>query len=363
MYFSGDNSSWALDLTTLSPLGQFPAASCFFLDKARGDIYGFQGEKLVILSQSGGRSEQKRPIPVATLPNSPISLIQPSPNYAHDQTLFLVSDGLYRSRDGGQTWALLANGLSGIYIGSGGGLVLSPDFSHDQTLFTYYGERIYPPETAGVYRSTDGGDTWQPVWQGLTHLKVYDLILSPNYAVDGALVAYAEYNDLGSDDHGYSLFSSSTRGLTWTLVTTSSDRSTLPSAAALLPMRPPAPLFQINYKDSGKVLERSDDSGQSWQILSLDIDELTSEQIVLSPNFTTDQTVYLFHSQGLFRSLDGGQTWQKWVNEWLLERDSPNKALTTMVLSPSPDNIQLHLFIGTADGELRVLNPALMIWE
>ena len=367
MYFPGDYSPWALDLTTLLPLGQFPAASCLFLDKERGRIYGFHGENLVILSQNGGRNEQKRPIPIAALPNSPIRLIQPSPDYAHDQTLFLVSDALYRSRDGGQSWAQLANSLSEYFVLSGGGLALSPDFSHDQILFTYYGERIYPPGAAGVYRSTDGGDTWQPVWQGLTHLRVNNLTLSSNYAVDGALLAYAKYHDLRAYGRtkfaGYSLFSSGNRGLTWTLVTTASDHSKLPSAAALLPMGTPEPLFRTNYGGSVKVMERSDDGGQSWQTLPLTITVSSSEQIILSPNFTADQTLYVLHSQGLFRSLDGGQTWQTWVDEWLLERNSTDKALTTMTISPSQDNNQPQLFIGTAAGEFRALNPAVMIWE
>lgn len=365
MYLSDyDDGTLVLDMTTLSPLGRLPPLSCPFLDKERGRIYAFQKENLVIFTQWGGRNKPAPITPVEALPNSPITLIQPSPHYPEDQTLFLVADRLYRSQDGGQTWAQLDNSLFELYGSyADRGLAFSPDFVHDHTLFTYYG-RDESPFGAGVFRSTNGGDTWQPMWHGLTHLRVYDLVLSPNYANDGALLAYAYYHNLNNlsppspHDTGHSLFSSNDRGQHWTLVMTASTAS----AATRLPIIEPATRFRLGYQENRPVIERSDNRGQTWKTLPLALDGVSGGQVFPSPHFVADQTVYVLHDQGLLRSTDGGETWQNWADEWLLGRDSTNR-LTTMAISPARNNDQPQLFVGTAAGEFRVVTPTSMTWE
>lgn len=351
MYISdASRDTLILDLTSLAPLGKLPALSCLALDKEQGRIYGFRQENLVIFSQEGGSTEPAPVAPVDALPGSPIRLIQPSPYYHDDQTLFLVADHLYRSQDGGQSWAQLG-------ADTYDGLALSPDFAHDRTLFTYYGHFDGAFGT-GVYRSTDGGDSWQPLWHGLTHLRVYDLILSPNYAVDGALLAYAHYDNLSSPgDAGFSLFSSRDRGLNWTLVTTATDRALLPAAAGLLPITEP----KIRFRFSGSLaLERTIDGGQSWETIPEPLTRAT--KLLLSANFATDQTLYAWTSDRLLRSTDAGESWQFWADDRIQGQDYSH-ALNAVAISPSLENGQHYLFIGTDAGEFWLLEPTAMTWE
>jgi len=80
-------------------------------------------------------------------------LLAISPQYAWDQTVFALSDhGLYRSTDGGTLWQ---------HAGDPPGyqptrLAVSPGYLHDQILFVGdYDE--------GLFISRDGGESWQPI--------------------------------------------------------------------------------------------------------------------------------------------------------------------------------------------------------
>ncbi|MCP4712472.1 MAG: T9SS type A sorting domain-containing protein [Planctomycetes bacterium] len=76
--------------------------------------------------------------------------------------------GAYRSTDAGQSWILLENGL--------------PDgILHDIELHPDNQQLIYI-QTAdqGVYHSSDGGESWQPMNEGLTTLDMgWDLVIDP----------------------------------------------------------------------------------------------------------------------------------------------------------------------------------------
>ena len=64
--------------------------------------------------------------------------------------------------------------------GSVAALAMSPNYATDLTVFA--GLRGH-----GVYRSTDGGSTWQAL--GLLDQVIVDLAISPNFAVDRTLFA------------------------------------------------------------------------------------------------------------------------------------------------------------------------------
>ncbi len=73
--------------------------------------------------------------------------------YADRHELWAATDqsGLWRSMDGGATWELKSTGLTNWSTHR-----LAPkDHAHDQ------GDRMYITTTTGIYRSTDHGETWQ----------------------------------------------------------------------------------------------------------------------------------------------------------------------------------------------------------
>lgn len=108
-----------------------------------------------------------------------------SPVFSTDHTLFLAGFGpLYRSTDGGLHWSALLGSHGPHY-----GVAVSPNFAVDRTVLASYREieaSAIVPES-GVFRSTDGGDTWTYAGYGLP--GTYEpfpgpLAFSPNFAAD-----------------------------------------------------------------------------------------------------------------------------------------------------------------------------------
>ena len=121
-----------------------------------------------------------------------------SPAFARDGTLYVsTSQGLLRSRDGGQPWEVIDESLGSHQVIA---LHISPDFGSDNTIFAN-------TSSLGIYRSIDGGVSWGTVTTGLSITKAEGLAISPNFGNDATLFA-------GTVDGG--LFITTNGGDLWT---------------------------------------------------------------------------------------------------------------------------------------------------
>jgi hypothetical protein len=367
MYVPHGDDTLVLDLKELAPIGTLPSVCIHSMDTGAGRIHALTEGDLIVFSERGGWPKPPATGPPGPLPSDPaltgqVQSIQPSPDYARDQTLFLTSTSgsLYRSTDGGQTWAQLRGGLpDGGYLRLD--LAISPDFAADQTLFAggfrgeFWGE--------GVYRSTDGGDTWQPMWKDLAHLRVYDVVLSPEYAADSTLLAYSNYQRITPWKGGTSVHRSTDGGLNWTRVMTGTYAPDLPTPAELLPAARARPAVHFRKSQDGQSVERSIDGASTWESLAVaGQPNIFVQSIQKSPTFATDHTLYVLTEFELFRSTDGGQTWERWHDERLDGRDYANKLATATTSTVLPDGGH-QLFIGTHAGEFWALEPEQLSWE
>ncbi|HZM00193.1 MAG TPA: hypothetical protein VFD43_08080, partial [Planctomycetota bacterium] len=223
-------------------------------------------------------------------PHDVANMVRVSPDFTDDQTVFAAfllteHDLLGRSRDAGRSWELMAPPW---VLGDFSAIEISPGFALDRTLFA-------SSPTLGVFRSTDGGDSWAPVNAGLTDLRVSGLALSPGFAGDGVLLAVTESGCFRSADGGDSWVDASAGIVT-------------------------VPLMAVHFaSDSvafagGTVLHRSDDGGQTWapvQVFSVPI-----ATIAASPAFATDTSLTVCfgrYGNGIQISLDGGMNWAPWT--------------------------------------------------
>ena len=131
---------------------------------------------------------------VADLDEVHVTDLAISPSFSTDSTVFLstLGDGVFRSSDGGDSWSAVDLGLPSDEIGS---VAISPAFGIDRTLFAgSYRE--------GVLKSVDGGNSWVPMNEGLTNLVVLAIELSPDFSNDGIVFASTEEGVFTSDDGG-----------------------------------------------------------------------------------------------------------------------------------------------------------------
>jgi photosystem II stability/assembly factor-like uncharacterized protein len=285
-------------------------------------------------------------------------------------TLYAAADGgVFKSTDGGATWALSSRGLSAFSVYT---LVVDPhQAGHLFAIVATQGS------THGIYRSTDGGATWQAgdnapdgfatvlavdpqnsatvyagtfaggfwrstdagkSWQKRSYpFSLFDAVIADPlhsgtvYAASGSSVAFAKSTDGGA---------------TWVNKSGTLPRLRDGNGAIQIALDPesPAILYASIADDFGKAAQtfRSRDGGAHWlpagpgglplatgpggavyagAVRSLD-HGLTWTTVTLAPGDpaglsvapTSSTTVYAASANGAYRSTDGALTWQRIVH-------------------------------------------------
>lgn len=121
----------------------------------------------------------------------PVLEVEISPNYPQDLTLLAATSrsGIFKSTDGGATWEKLPNSdlLTGL------NMAFSPAYASDNTIF-------FGTMQKGLIKSVDGGQTTIPT--GLPNAFVMNVALSPNYQGDQTLFATTYQGVYKSTDGG-----------------------------------------------------------------------------------------------------------------------------------------------------------------
>ena len=353
-----------VDLETLTPLGSIPKACIRAVDVLRERWFATRDARLLVYSPVGA---EPPPFlrPVREAPDRYTDGLFPSPDFTQDQTLFATSQGrLYRSRDGGATWERLRGGLPEAPA-SGGihtALAFSPDFGRDATLFVamYQGDW----QGMGVYRSTDGGDTWEPVWHGLQALRIERLAISPGFARDGRVAAYGRYQILGERfEGGEILYLSSNRGDFWTEVGRHpfgvAEASPLPDLATLLPLRTSDLRFRV--ATNSREVERSLDGGNSWSLAFALLEEEWVQNLLVSSELKADPSAFVFTPRRVLWSPDGGQTWQQATDPRLIPDPTTTWWMATAYVPARAGGPLLLALLG--DGTFFKANPWDLGWR
>ena len=193
--------------------------------------------------------------------------------------------GVYKTKDGGKTWTKsLEVVVDGIYIGATD-MVMNP---HDlDTLYVSTYQRIRKPwgfsgsgPGSGIYKTADGGQTWQKLTNGLPEglLGKIGLAIYPQ----NPDILYSIIEDENSPE-----MSSEKR---WREIQSGKE--------------PSKPLV-------GNIVYRTDDAGKSWkQVSEGNVGERMNyyARIFVDPNDVN--TVYVMGAQ-VDKSTDGGKTWSR----------------------------------------------------
>jgi photosystem II stability/assembly factor-like uncharacterized protein len=177
-----------------------------------------------------------------------------------------IGDGIYKSTDGGETW-----NNSGLKDSERISKILVDPRNSDTVFACAVGHLWDDSNERGVYKTTDGGKTWRKVLAGANAATGCGMLaMSPQ----DPQTIYASLWDFRrqawtfrSGGPGSGLFKSTDAGEHWTEVTAANAKG-LPAkpygriAVAVAPSKPQVVYAMIESKDS--ALFRSDDGGQNW---------------------------------------------------------------------------------------------------
>ena len=241
--------------------------------------------------------------------------LETSPNFTQDGICFAArSSGLYRSRNGGETWQSAYDSLELSAPLPAMAIAISPDFASDQTVFTGV--------PGGILRSFDGGESWDVVQLPSPPPVVSALTISPDYIRDGILLA-------GTVEDG--VFSTSNRGGNWV----SWNFGLLDLNTICMAISPDFARDETLFVGTDSGIFRSTNGGRAWREVDFPLDLAPVLSLALSPGYSEDGTLYAgTETHGLYISDNSGSLWRRLgsdviveaVNAIFLSPDFPEKA-------------------------------------
>jgi photosystem II stability/assembly factor-like uncharacterized protein len=229
-----------------------------------------------------------------------------------------VGDGIYKSTDAGKTWTRLdlsdAQQITAI--------VVDPN-DPDRVFVSAEGHPYGPNPVRGVFRSTDGGKTFEKVLYKDENIGAADVVMDPS---DGQVLYAALWAarvapwEVRSGEYfvipGSGLYKSTDGGSTWRPITqglpTEEDRLSR-IGIAIAPSNPKRVYLNVETKKDKGGIYRSDDAGESWQLVNSDHRiggrGPGAMGIVVAPD--NPDVIYVANTAS-WKSIDAGKTFTGW---------------------------------------------------
>ena len=223
--------------------------------------------------------------------------------------------GVWKTEDAGRVWKPI---FDSVPIPSIGAVAVAP--SNAQIIYVATGEQT---RGDGVYRSTDAGATWTNIGLRETH-AINGLVIDPH---DPNIVLIGAAGDSTSGGER-GVYKTTDGGENWKKVLykdeetgvvdleSDPDNPNILLAAlwtrAVDPFDPGEPM-----KSQDAAIYKSTDEGSTWQLIpgkGLPTSPMRRVGVAIAPG-TNGQRVYAIVEQGLFRSENGGDTWQRSTND------------------------------------------------
>ena len=223
-------------------------------------------------------------------------------------------DGAYRSTDGGETWEHVGlretQNIARIRV--------HPE-NCDIAWAAAFGKHSANNPERGVFKTTDGGQTWRKVLYRSDKAGAADISVdatNPDIVYASIWEAWRRSWGMSSGGEDSGLWKSTDGGESWSEITASIGLSEGPVGkigVAVSPANPDRVWALIEHEPDGGVW-RSDDAGDTWERVN---DERKLRQrafyytrVYADPN---DEEVMYALNTGLYRSRDGGRTFPRGI--------------------------------------------------
>ena len=262
--------------------------------------------------------------------------------------LAATSRGVYRTTDG-TNWVHLSNGLPSISTS----IIAATDVAFDPVT----------PSTAyvafwgnGIYKSTNvtaATPTWTKLAGGLsaTGLRRISLAIAPSAPAN----LYALIGDDADTEAFKGLYVSSNGGAAWTAVSLAGvEAAEAYTNNVAVDAGNPGTVYV-----SGTRLYKAVRSGATWSVSDIGA-SIHADHHALASHPTNHQTIYAGCDGGIYKSTDGGATWDDSINEGMcitqLEFMDQHPMLDAVVMAGTQDNGTLQFrnspaFYHSADGD------------
>jgi len=220
--------------------------------------------------------------------------------------------GMYKTTDGGLTWKFI-----GLYNAGQLGSVRIHPTNPNIVWVSAQGDPFKSNAERGVFKTTDGGQTWRKVLSVSDSVGAMDVELQPG----NPNVVYAWMSRLerkpwtiisGSRDGGF--YKSTDGGEHFTKITTGLPNELIGKANLAVTAAKPNRIYALIEAKPGSGLYRSDDAGQSWTAMNPQPASIAVAMIqrpfyyvALGADPTNADVVYA-GAEGFFKSTDGGKT-------------------------------------------------------
>jgi photosystem II stability/assembly factor-like uncharacterized protein len=242
---------------------------------------------------------------VALAPSNP-NLIWVGTGEANIRNDITDGRGVYFSPDAGLSWKMM--GLA--QAGQISRIVIDPT-NPDSLFVAALGHAWGPNQERGVFHSTDGGKNWHKVLYVNDTTGCADLVMEPDnpMVLLAAMWQVRRYPWMLDDGGpGSGIYRSTDGGQTWTRLTHGLPQGPLGRIALAIAPSSPEHVYALIEAKKGMLWD-SNDLGDNWKPVSdshlLDVRPFYFSQLVVSP---TDQNRVYFLSYNLVVSNDGGKT-------------------------------------------------------
>jgi hypothetical protein len=221
-----------------------------------------------------------------------VNIVHVDPSNPNTIYIGTPAGGIWKSNNGGSTWAALSDNLPQIGVSG-----IAIDYSNSNTIYIATGDKDSSDTySIGVMKSVDGGLTWNTT--GLTFTNTSTLA--------GDILIHPTNNQILWCATSVGLYRSTNAGTSWTVV----QSGNFSQGSIRLKPNDPSTVYAV----SNNRFFKSTNTGSTFSVITSGL-PFTSGRLLLDVTAANSNYIYILSStsssafQGLYKSTNGGTSW------------------------------------------------------